>query len=342
VKNGAEMAGYFIAGTDTGVGKTVVASWLVAALDGEYWKPVQAGLEGETDEAAVRRLTGLGAERFHPSAYRLKAALSPHQAARQEGIVIELSQLKAPPQRRPLIIEGAGGLLVPLNDRDFIIDLISTLGFPVILVARSQLGTINHTLLSLEALRARRLPVAGVVVNGPPNAANRDAIAAYGKVPVIAELPLLDPLGPAEIKAERIAKTPLPGGPGGLVETTLLGYLMATMPATRETLEYLRQGSLPQLPHPPGGHLHSSAGPRDEPRLLEGSLDPPQCLQVGTRLLAQRAAQFVDVDVIKVGPDVVLGESTFQLLQSGSRFDGLEPFAQPDRLITELHRSIPR
>lgn len=202
------MAGYFITGTDTGVGKTVVASWLMAALGGEYWKPVQAGLDGETDEAAVRRLTGFGAERFHPSAYRLKAALSPHQAARQEGVVIELSRITVPPHRRPLIVEGAGGLLVPLNGRDLVIDLIAAFGFPAVLVARSGLGTINHTLLSLEALRARRLAVAGVVVNGPANAANVDAIATYGKVPVIAELPPLDPLDAAQIAAAAVRIRP--------------------------------------------------------------------------------------------------------------------------------------
>jgi dethiobiotin synthase len=194
-----ETPGYFVTGSDTDVGKTVVASWLMLALDGEYWKPVQAGLDGETDEAAVRRLTGLPAERFHGSAYRLKAALSPHEAATREGIAIEMARFKLPPHRRPLVVEGAGGLLVPLNDRDLVIDLIAKLGLPAVLVARSTLGTINHTLLSLEALRARRIAVAGVVIDGPANAANREAIATYGNVPVIAELPVLDPLDRGQI-----------------------------------------------------------------------------------------------------------------------------------------------
>ena len=205
---GGAMPGYFVTGTDTGVGKTVVASWLVTALDGEYWKPVQAGLTGETDEATVRRLTGFGAERFHASAYRLTKPLSPHQAAAEDGTAIELGRIAVPAHRRPLVVEGAGGLLVPLNGRDFIIDLIARIGFPVVLVARSQIGTINHTLLSLEALRSRRLTVAGVVINGTPNAANAEGIASYGKVPVIAELPLMERLDRATVAAAAVGIRP--------------------------------------------------------------------------------------------------------------------------------------
>ncbi len=195
------MPGYFVTGTDTGVGKTVAASWLMLALDGEYWKPVQAGLDGETDEQAVRRLTGLPSARFHESIYRLKAALSPHEAAGREGITIDTARLKLPRHRRPLIVEGAGGLLVPLNAREFMIDLIAGLGLPAVLVARTAQGTINHTLLSLEALRRRRIEIAGVILNGAPDPGNRDAIANFGKVPVIAELPVFDPLGREQLLA---------------------------------------------------------------------------------------------------------------------------------------------
>lgn len=195
------MPGYFVTGTDTGVGKTVAASWLMLALDGEYWKPVQAGLDGETDEQAVRRLTGLPSARFHESIYRLKAALSPHEAAGREGITIDTARLKLPRHRRPLIVEGAGGLLVPLNAREFMIDLIADLGLPAVLVARTALGSINHTLLSLEALRRRRIEIAGVILNGAPDPGNRDAIANFGKVPVIAELPVFDPLGREQLLA---------------------------------------------------------------------------------------------------------------------------------------------
>ena len=193
------MSGYFVTGTDTDVGKTVVCSWLMLALD------------GETDEAMVRRLTGLPNERFHDSAYRLKAALSPHEAARREGIAIDINRMMLPRHRRSLIVEGAGGLLVPLNGESFVADLIAKLGLPVILVARSQIGTINHTLLSLEALRARQIEIAGVVINGPANPANRDALANFGRVPIVAELPVFEPLDRASVaQAARRIKPVLP------------------------------------------------------------------------------------------------------------------------------------
>jgi len=205
------MTGYFVTGTDTDVGKTVVCSWLMLALDGEYWKPVQAGLDGETDEDTVRRLTGLPDERFHDSSYRLKAALSPHEAARREGIDIDIDRITLPRHRRSLIVEGAGGLLVPLNGESFVVSLIAKLGLPVILVARSQIGTINHTLLSLEALRARQIEIAGIVINGPANPANRDALANFGRVSIIAELPAFDPLDRASVaQAARRIKPVLP------------------------------------------------------------------------------------------------------------------------------------
>ena len=183
--------GYFITGTDTGVGKTVTAAWLMLALDGDYWKPVQAGLDGETDAQAVQRMTGFPPERFHESAYVLKAALAPHEAARREGIEIDLARFSLPRRRGALIVEGAGGVMVPLNTRAYMVDLMALLGLPVILVARTGLGTINHTLLSLEALRKRGLEIAGIVLNGPPNPANREAIEGYGRVAVIGELPVL-------------------------------------------------------------------------------------------------------------------------------------------------------
>lgn len=193
------MTGYFVTGTDTDVGKTVVCAWLMRSLDGEYWKPIQAGMDGETDEMTVRRLTGFGAERFHESVYRLNAALSPHEAARRDGVAIDLGRIEMPRHSRPLVVEGAGGLLVPLNGRDFVIDLIAKLALPVVLVSRSRLGTINHTLLSLESLRTRGIELAGVVIHGESNAANREAIARYGKIEIIAELPILEPLAPQSI-----------------------------------------------------------------------------------------------------------------------------------------------
>lgn len=188
--------GLFITGTDTDVGKTVACAWLLRRLDGEYWKPVQAGVEGGTDVARTRTLSGLDAHRFHPSAYVLRHPLSPHEAARREGVEIDLNRFRLPPTTRPLIVEGAGGVMVPLNAQSFMVDLMARLNLPVILVARTALGTINHTLLSLEALRARGLTVQGVILCGQPAPHNRTAIESYGNVTILAEIPWLDPLTP--------------------------------------------------------------------------------------------------------------------------------------------------
>ena len=186
--------GTFITGTDTDVGKTVAAAWAMLHLSASYWKPVQAGIEGETDEAHVRRITGAGDERFFASAYTLPEPLSPHEAARRAGVEIDMAAFALPPVTGPLVVEGAGGLMVPLNQTNYMIDLIEQLGLPAILVARSSLGTINHTLLSLGALRARQIPIVGVVLNGPPTPHNRAAIETYGAVRVLAEIPPLEPL----------------------------------------------------------------------------------------------------------------------------------------------------
>jgi dethiobiotin synthase len=169
-----------------------VSAWLLAHLDACYWKPVQAGTVPETDTQTVRRLAEAPEDRILPEAYVLKEPMAPHEAARREGISIDMAKLVAPQDDRLLIVEGAGGLLVPLNEKDYVIDLIEDLNLPVILVARSTLGTINHTLLSLEALRRRGLVVAGVVINGPESPHNRAAIERYGKTQVIAEIPRLD------------------------------------------------------------------------------------------------------------------------------------------------------
>ena len=193
--------GLFLTGTDTDIGKTVVAAWLVSGLGLDYWKPVQSGLEGETDTEAVRRLTGLPEERFHPSAFKSRTPASPHLSARLDGVEIRMDAFMLPDSPRPVLVEGAGGLLVPLNDDALMIDLIAQLGLPVVLVARSGLGTINHTLLSVEALRARDLAVAGVVMNGPPHEPNRDAIETYGEVPVIGQLPRIDDLSAGSLAA---------------------------------------------------------------------------------------------------------------------------------------------
>ncbi len=195
------MQGFFVTGTDTDVGKTIVSAWLVARLDACYWKPVQAGNHPETDSAIVRRLTGVSLDRILPEAYVLPEPIAPHEAARRAGVVIDMQKLVPPPCDRPLVVEGAGGLMVPLNDTALVIDLATELHLPIILVARSTLGTINHTLLSLEAIRRRGLTLAGVVVNGPETPHNRAAIERYGQVEVIAEIPWLDQLTPSALMA---------------------------------------------------------------------------------------------------------------------------------------------
>ena len=160
-------------------------------LDADYWKPVQAGTEPETDSAAVRRLAEISVERILPEAFVLPEAMAPHEAARRAGVTIDMAKLKPPATDRLLVVEGAGGMLVPLTERAYVIDLAAELHLPIILVARSTLGTINHTLLSIEALRRRGLPLAGVVMSGPETPHNRTAIERYGDVNIIAEIPWL-------------------------------------------------------------------------------------------------------------------------------------------------------
>ena len=186
------MNGFFVTGTDTDVGKTLVSSWLLTQIDASYWKPVQAGVTPETNSSVVRRLAEIDPDRILPEAYVLPEAIAPHEAARRAGIAIDMAKFVPPVSDRLLVVEGAGGLMVPLTDTAYVIDLAAELHLPVILVARSTLGTINHTLLSLEAIRRRGLPLAGVVINGPETPHNRAAIERYGQVEVIAEIPWLD------------------------------------------------------------------------------------------------------------------------------------------------------
>lgn len=195
------MQGFFVTGTDTDVGKTLVSAWLLAHLDACYWKPVQAGVEPETDSATVQRLAELSADRILPEAYVLPDAMAPHEAARRAGITIEAAKLTPPSCDRLLVVEGAGGLMVPLTDDAYVIDLAEELELPVILVARSTLGTINHTLLSLEAIHRRGLPLAGVVMSGPETPHNRAAIERYGKAEILAEIPWLDSIDRAALRA---------------------------------------------------------------------------------------------------------------------------------------------
>jgi dethiobiotin synthetase len=187
---------FFVTGTDTGVGKTAVSALLCAALDAIYWKPIQTGSREGTDRNTVMRLAELSRARMLPESYIFAPPLSPHLAARMAGARIELRKIKPPrlPANEKLIAEGAGGALVPVNRAQFMTDLMRHLGFPVLLVSRTSLGTINHTLLSLAALRAARLDIRGVILVGKPNLQNRKAIEHYGEISVMGWLPLLKKL----------------------------------------------------------------------------------------------------------------------------------------------------
>lgn len=180
----------FITGTNTDIGKTVVSAILMAGLEGYYWKPVQTGIIESSDTQWVKETTMLPESHFFPETYCLQQPLSPHAAAALEGVAIELADFKLPrpPEERTLIVEGAGGILVPLNDRHYMLDLMKMLNIPVLLVADSALGTINHTLLSLDKMRQYDLEIWGVVMNGPKNEGNRQAIESYGEIPVRAEI----------------------------------------------------------------------------------------------------------------------------------------------------------
>lgn len=179
----------FVTGTDTGIGKTVVSALLTAGFTATYWKPIQSGLIEETDTEFVKRITGLPTDNFVQERYRLQEPLSPHASAKIDGVSISLSDFEIPEyETEHFIVEGAGGLMVPINDEAMIIDLIEYLDLPVLLVARSELGTLNHTFLSLEALRNRKIPIIGVIMNGPKNESNRKAIEKYGDIKVIGEI----------------------------------------------------------------------------------------------------------------------------------------------------------
>jgi dethiobiotin synthase len=187
------MKGFFVTGTDTGIGKTVLSALLVAALDGIYWKPVQTGAIEGTDRNAVRLWAGCSEEKLLQERYKFDPPVSPHLAAREAGVRIALEAFDLPAimAGHPLIVEGAGGAMVPLNENDLMLGLMLRLKLPVVVAARTTLGTINHTLLALAALRGARVGVHGVVMSGEENIENRRAIEHYGKVRVLGHIPVL-------------------------------------------------------------------------------------------------------------------------------------------------------
>ncbi len=191
-----------VTGTDTGIGKTIFAAGLTQALGATYWKPIQAGLSDETDREVVARLSGQPT--LHET-YRLNLPASPHLSADADGITVDPNRLKIPDISGPLVIEGAGGLMVPLNCNTLFLDVFADWQAPVILCARTQLGTINHTLLSLQALQHAGCPVIGVVFIGDAEPMVEQTICDFGKARHLGRLPMLEQLTPETLKA-RFAK----------------------------------------------------------------------------------------------------------------------------------------
>ncbi len=203
------MKGIFITGTDTNIGKTIVSAALINTLreteNVVYWKPIQTGIEVDNDTETVKNLANCSDEEIYDKGFRLEKPLSPHLSARLANIKITIEKvldfIKNKTENKFWIVEGAGGILVPLNDKDLMIDLMKVLKLPVLIVARSGLGTINHTLLTIESLRNRGLEILGVIMNGEPNSENKKAIEHYGKVSVLAEMPKFE-----KLDAENLAK----------------------------------------------------------------------------------------------------------------------------------------
>lgn len=190
-----------VTGTDTDIGKTVFAAGLAGLLDAAYWKPVQSGVKDGTDSQTVAQLARLPANRVLPEAWKLTQPLSPHRAAELDGVEIDAGALDLPETDRTLVIEGAGGLMVPVNRQTLFIDIFARWGAPVVLCARTALGTINHTLLSIEALRRRNIPLLGIAFIGDEMADSQRTIAQMGYVRVLGRLPRLDPLTPDALAA---------------------------------------------------------------------------------------------------------------------------------------------
>jgi dethiobiotin synthetase len=190
------MTRFVVTGTDTGIGKTVFSAALAGALGLPYWKPIQSGLEEETDSEAVARLAGV---RVHPEAWRLVTPASPHLAAEIDGVTIDADALVPP--LGDLLIEGAGGALVPVTRTLLYADLFARWQIPVIVCARTALGTINHSLLTIEALKARHVPIHGIAFVGEAAPDSEAIIAALSGAKRLGRLPHLDPLTPEALAA---------------------------------------------------------------------------------------------------------------------------------------------
>jgi dethiobiotin synthetase len=180
---------YFITGIGTGIGKTLVSAILVEKLAADYWKPIQAGDLDQSDSLTIKSLISNNSTIIHPEIYRLNYPLSPHLSAKMDGIEIKLDQFTLPETENNMIVEGAGGLLVPLNDKHLIIDLIKKLNLEVIVVSQNYLGSINHTLLTIGMLQQYQVKIKGIIFNGTANLESENYILNYTKVDCLGKIP---------------------------------------------------------------------------------------------------------------------------------------------------------
>ena len=183
---------FIICGTDTDVGKTLISSFFVRGLKSFYWKPIQSGIETETDSQSILRLSGIKKEKILKEAYIFEKPVSPHWAAEIDGKKIDINLLNLPKIDGSIVIETAGGLMVPITRNFLQIDQIRKWNLPVIIVCRSSLGTLNHTLLSIEALKKRNIKILGLIINGEKHLDNPKTLRKFSKLPIIAEFPRLN------------------------------------------------------------------------------------------------------------------------------------------------------
>lgn len=190
---------YFVTGIGTGIGKTLVSAVLTEKLKADYWKPIQSGDLDQSDSLAIESLISNQQTKIHPETYRLNNPLSPHLSARMDGVEIELNKFSIPKTSNNLIVEGAGGLMVPLNDKELILDLIKHLNLEVIVVSQNYLGSINHTLLTLNTLKQHCISIKGIVFSGEENLESHDYILKYSKVNHLGNIPLLGEISKSKV-----------------------------------------------------------------------------------------------------------------------------------------------
>ena len=185
---------FIICGTDTDIGKTVISALFTNGLNASYWKPIQSGSLEKTDSNTIEEIGNISKDKIIKEAYKFSNPVSPHWAAEIDKVEIDLNQLNKPLIQGPLIIETAGGLLVPITRKYLQIDQIKKWDLPVILVCRSGLGTLNHSLMSLRILRDKEIKIAGIILNGPKHLDNPKTLEEIGQVNILAEIPFIDNL----------------------------------------------------------------------------------------------------------------------------------------------------